>query len=275
MSICGLNTFNTPYFGGLNSFIPQMTLPWFGSFTPRFSIFDNNIFGITPQAESFSAPYFGYMPPNSFMMPFNFLPQFDFSGLSCIFSKPQECQTATPYGMFDFLDITKSSRKPSKHSQTAPSVKKALELAKSELRRGAHENGETNDSADVRRYKNGAINNSAWCASFASWLFGAGQNSNNSDTFGYSAKSQTIRERAEQAGHYAKKNSGYKPQVGDLMIIKNSGNGGHIGIITEINGDEFTTIEGNYGNKVSQVRRSMNTENLHGFVKMNEWLEAA
>ena len=159
----------------------------------------------------------------------------------------------------------------------SPVVEKALELAESQV--GVKENGFSNDSTQIRKYKNGAVNNKPWCGSFASWLFGAGQNGTNSKTFGYSMHSQEIRRRATEAGFYATKNSGYTPQVGDLMIIKypsknGKDGGGHVGIITKVNDNgTFETIEGNYSNSVNRVSRSMATADLHGFVKMNDWLQ--
>ena len=50
---------------------------------------------------------------------------------------------------------------------------------------------------------------------------------------------------------------------------------GHVGIISKVNSDgTFEVIEGNSGNAVKKMTRSMATEGLHGFVRMNEWLEA-
>ena len=156
-----------------------------------------------------------------------------------------------------------------------PTVEKAIQLAKSQV--GVSEVNGSNDSPQIRKYKNGLADNTPWCASFGSWLYGSGQNGNNGSTFGYTASSQEIRHRAENAGYYADKNSGYKPKEGDLMILKNpDNNGGHVGIIVDVKTDgSFDTIEGNSGNQVRQVHRNMCTNNLHGFVRMNDWLNVA
>ena len=162
------------------------------------------------------------------------------------------------------------------HLAKKPSLDKALELALSQV--GVKEDNRSNDSAEIRKYKKGTKDNNPWCASFASWLFGSGQGLKNSRTFGYSASSQEIRRRAEKEGFYADKDCGYKPKVGDLMIIRNEKkpDKGHIGIITAINADgSFETIEGNYENTVAKVHRSMETKDLNGFVRMGDWLKAA
>ena len=154
-----------------------------------------------------------------------------------------------------------------------PTIKKAIELAKSQI--GVHETGQ-NDSKEIRKYKNGSKDSNPWCGSFVSWCYGAGQGLNNSNTFGYDRSSQSIREKAEKAGCYSTKSSGYTPKVGDLMVLKYQNNsGGHLGIVVGVNSDgSFETVEGNLNNEVKKVHRSMDTKNLHGFVRMNEWLYA-
>ena len=159
-------------------------------------------------------------------------------------------------------------------SLTTNRAQNAVELAKSQI--GVRENGSSNDSIDVRKYKNGARNSNAWCGSFVSWCYGSGQNSNNSDTFGFDESTQSIKNKAIRAGHYASVKSDYVPQVGDVAVWSYSSSTGHVGIVSKVYADgSFETIEGNCGNKVQSVRRTRNTENLNGFVKMNEWTAQA
>ena len=56
------------------------------------------------------------------------------------------------------------------------------------------------ETLNQRKYKNGAANGNPWCASFTSWLYGAGQGSSNDKTFGYTASSQEIKRQANSAG---------------------------------------------------------------------------
>ena len=57
---------------------------------------------------------------------------------------------------------------------------KAAKRAEIEEAKGVVESdtrgGGSNDSADIRRYKRGAINNHQWCAYFTSYCFTDGQN---------------------------------------------------------------------------------------------------
>ena len=149
----------------------------------------------------------------------------------------------------------------------------ALRLAQSQL--GVRENGNSNNSAEVNKYRFGRADGTPWCASFVSWCYGAGQNGNNKKTFGYDASSQNIRRKAEKAGYYATTRSGYVPKPGDLAIWKYNEASGHVGIVSKVNSDgTFEVIEGNSSNKVQKTTRTMASANLHGFVRMDEWLAA-
>lgn len=156
---------------------------------------------------------------------------------------------------------------------TAPAVEEALRLAWQEYNRGVKEVTH-NDSARITEYR-GCSADRPWCASFSSWLYGRGQGSNNACTFGFTESSQAIANRADRAGHFAHLGDGYRPQVGDLMILKYAdGIHGHVGIVVKVHNDgTFVTIEGNYDDHVEKVNRSMGSEDLYGFVKMNEWLQ--
>lgn len=154
------------------------------------------------------------------------------------------------------------------------SAKRAVELALSHV--GVREIGASNDSTEIRKYKNGAINNQPWCASFVSWLYGSGQESSNSKTFGYTASSQEIKRKAINAGCYAKKNSGYTPMVGDLAMWTKGKGTGHVGIVVAVYADgSFDTVEGNSSNAVSKRHyKSQSTvgNGFDGFVQMSKWL---
>ena len=159
--------------------------------------------------------------------------------------------------------------------KSTSSCLEAVRLAELELKRGVREIGSSNDSVDIRKYKNGAKNNHQWCAYFTSWLYGRGQGSNNKSTFGFDASTQSIKRKAINAGCYASKNSGYTPRVGDLAMWTKSASKGHVGIVTKVYADgSFDVIEGNSGNKVAKHHyksQSSVGSTFNGFVKMNEW----
>ena len=152
-------------------------------------------------------------------------------------------------------------------------VQDALELAQQELQKGVHETTGNNDGAEIDKYRNGAANGQPWCASFVSWIYGAGQNSDNAATFGYDASVAGIRSKAQSAGYYAAKGT-YTPQAGDLMIQEN--NASHVGVVTGVDADgTIHTIEGNSSDQVAQrtyAPGSSGCNKISGWVQMNEWL---
>ena len=310
MTYCGLTSFYMPMFGGLYNplgfYSPMMPA------TPQYSVNDYNIFGFTPPTNFGYMPWLdtGNKPYNVYPQPllfgtgnytppernysngntFNFLQNNNnTSNYGGIFgflsgkSSTTNSQASTGYptkpyststyntGTFGFL----TNRTQSTYTQRSsnPTVNKAVELAKSQV--GVYETTK-NDSVDIRKYKNGSVDTNPWCTSFISWCYGAGQGDDNEKTFGYDRSSQSIKQKAERAGCYSTKSSGYTPKVGDLMVLKNSDKGGgHVGIIVAVNNDgTFETVEGNIDNQVKKVHRSMDTKNLHGFVRMDEWLKA-
>lgn len=182
------------------------------------------------------------------------------------------------------LTLGSSSSSGSLHDQmlgnlysgsTTPSCLTAVRLAEAEYQKGVREIGSSNDSVDIRKYKNGARNNHQWCGYFTSWLYGSGQGTDNNSTFGFTGSSQAIKNRAINAGCYAYKNSGYTPKVGDLAMWTKSASTGHVGIVTKVYSDgSFDVIEGNSGNKVAKhhyTSQSSVGSTFNGFVKMNEW----
>lgn len=161
-----------------------------------------------------------------------------------------------------------------KYALTSDAVENAVELAESQV--GVHENGSSNDSAEIRKYKNGAVDGNPWCASFASWLYGAGQHSSNGKTFGYTASSQEIKRKAQNVGCYASKNSNYVPKKGDLAMWTKSSSTGHVGIVSKVYSDgSFDTIEGNSKDAVTKHHYSSKHSvgsSFDGFVQMDKWL---
>ena len=127
----------------------------------------------------------------------------------------------------------------------------ALKLAQGELAAGVREATGNNDGAAVAKYRNGVDNHAAWCASFASWCFGKGQNSDNGGLFGYSPRVAEIQSRMASRGRYFAKGQG-TPQPGYIIFFQNGCS--HVGIVESVGADgSITTIEGNAGNAVKRV----------------------
>ncbi len=220
------------------------------------SVFGSNLGSLNSQMAMMNA--FSQLQSFNFSMPaMPAMPAFNFNFSSM------------PSFNFNFGSLLTSGR-TSNVSLTSDKAKNAVQLALSQV--GVREVG-TNSGADVTKYKNGRADNNPWCASFVSWCYGRGQNGNNSKTFGYTASSQEIRRKAEQAGFYRKASSGYTPKTGDVVVWNYGGGKGHVGIVASVNGDgSFKTVEGNCSDSVRQVTRQRSE--VDGFVQMNEWLQA-
>ncbi len=172
--------------------------------------------------------------------------------------------------------VAKIAEVKAKQVSSSDKAEQAAQIAEQELAKGVREDNGNNDSVDIRRYKKGAKNSNQWCGYFTSYCFGDGQGSDNRETFGYTGSSQEIKRKAINAGHYAKKNSGYTPKRGDVAMWTKTASTGHVGIVTQVYADgSFDTIEGNSKNAVTKHHyksQSSVSGTFDGFVKMNEWL---
>ena len=250
-----------------------MTVPFnynfnnFGfSSNPFMSSFSQDVLSSVSNANMFAQ--FGSLTSG-----FNFNSNFDFNTFSSFNFNSQ--MPAFNLSSFNFGNMfggfNAGSSNNSRVQLTGKRASDAVRLAESQI--GVSEVGTSNNGADVNKYRNGVQDGSAWCASFVSWCYGRGQGSDNSSTFGYDASSQNIRRKAENAGFYQTVQSGYAPKVGDVAVWNYGNNKGHVAIVSKVNPDgTFETIEGNCSNQVRKMTRSRNTENLVGFVQMDEWI---
>lgn len=154
-------------------------------------------------------------------------------------------------------------------------IQKAIDVAEAEYAKGVKEVGGEDNGKDVLKYTNGA--RVPWCAAFTSYCYGKGQGDDNNDTFGYNQSSQTIKQQAKNSGHWADKNSGYKPKEGDLAIWTYGGWRGHIGLVTDVNEQTgaFTVIAGNESDKIKKTTYSSPQAvgaKFAGFAKMSDWV---
>lgn len=147
-------------------------------------------------------------------------------------------------------------------------VNEALKLAAGEL--GTRESGKNNGA--VSKYRNGVANSAPWCASFVSYLYGAGQGSDNKGTFGYQASVAGIKNKAISAGFYSSKGN-YTPKPGDIVIMQNGCS--HTSIVESVSSNgAITTIGGNEGNAVRRRTYqpgSRGYAKISGFVRMTDW----
>lgn len=218
-----------------------------------------NFAGLFNAFSNFSVPAFNFNMPA-----FNFNSFAGFGNINLFPALGQQTYT--------FNQSFGSNVRVSSSARTAR-AQKAVNVALSQV--GVRENGSSNNSAEVNKYRFGKANGNPWCASFVSYCYGQGQGNSNKATFGFTESSQSIKNQAIKAGKYSTKESGYKPQVGDLAVWSYTKSSGHVGIVASVNKDgSFDVIEGNCDDKVQRCTRSMNTKDLNGFVRMNEWVEA-
>jgi len=159
---------------------------------------------------------------------------------------------------------------------------RALQVAYSQ--KGIRELTGRNDGAEIKKYLTGSASanhansntgGAAWCAGFASWSYKMANNGQDAP-WGYQLSVSGIRSKAQQAGYYTKieqtalKGGSYSPQAGDLLVLKRNG-ASHVAIVDKIENGKIITIEGNYKNQVSEVKRSINDREIDGFVRVSDW----
>lgn len=83
-----------------------------------------------------------------------------------------------------------------------------------------------------------------WCAIYAGWLLQEGAHIN-IEQYGWSPGVGVWEDNLISKGLFHRRDSGYRPKVGDIIIFGQDGNRTHVGIVIEVNGNTLTTSEGN------------------------------
>lgn len=97
-----------------------------------------------------------------------------------------------------------------------------------------------------------------WCAVFVSWC--AHQAGIPETVVPKTCSTSELRQFYEKRGLFHRKNSGYRPVAGDIMILD-----GHTGIVYASDANKYYTVEGNSSNKVQRVTRTYNAAKLIGW----------
>ena len=141
---------------------------------------------------------------------------------------------------------------------------KLVATAKAELGYREGSNNYTKFSADpnITKLYGWTPQNQPWCCTFVNWAF--------LTTFGYDLGSKLTYGGTASCNNSAQlfKNNGAWsnfPQVGDQAFFYSGGGINHTGLVVEIQGTAFYTIEGNYSDKVSQVRHNVGNSDVAGF----------
>jgi hypothetical protein len=90
-----------------------------------------------------------------------------------------------------------------------------------------------------------------WCAAFVSQNFDL--NGNRKLPWANVASVSSILEWGQRSGNISR-----TPRKGDIFILKGNGQS-HTGIVRSVNGNQYTTVEGNYDNSVRSVTRNINS----------------
>ncbi len=142
----------------------------------------------------------------------------------------------------------------------------ALEVAQKEFARGVHEEG-TNTGADVDKYlaAAGVAPGNPWCASFITWSLE--QSGHKMEGGGWAAVQTWVR-NAEAGNNDLEIVSAADARPGDLVAYdwggqEDFGADGHIGFLaSNVQGDKFTALEGNYQDAVLKVPRQLGDANV-------------
>jgi len=159
------------------------------------------------------------------------------------------------------------------------------------LLRGIKEDTNNNDGAFVRefQYNQKILRGAPWCGSFVNWCYNP-THEVNKNIFGLDdiavSSSQTLKREAKKRGYWASKDSGYKPQKGDLVIwtdIENPSRG-HVGIVSKVQSNgSITVIHGNFDDAVVEKKyrtikdmevagdNPNSTNKLAGFIRLSDY----
>lgn len=146
--------------------------------------------------------------------------------------------------------------------------RKLVDLAKSQVgyREGNGNYNKYADSPDITRLYGWTPQHQPWCCVFANWCFltAFGYDLGSRLTYGGTAACSNSAQLFKSAGAWSS-----FPEVGDQAFFLSGGGINHTGIVVEVAGTAFTTVEGNYSDKVSSVRHNVGASDVAGFGRPN------
>jgi len=159
------------------------------------------------------------------------------------------------------------------NSIVSTSAQKIVQVAEAEMAAGAKEEpAGSNSGPFVFKYTDGqAI---PWCASFVSWVFkeaGAPFATEGSKQPWLITGVANLMDYSKNSGKFEwhDKDGVYVPKVGDIVIYLNSG-ASHTGLVSKVGVDSFTSLDGNWADKVTAHEVKFNDAELTGFATLKE-----
>ena len=146
----------------------------------------------------------------------------------------------------------------------AEAKKKLVDIARSQVgyHEGANNYTKYADSSDITRLYGWTPQHQPWCCTYVNWTFmtAFGYDIGSRLTYGGTAVCLNSAQLFKSAGAWRN-----TPEVGDQAFFLSGGGINHTGVVVEVNGSSFTTIEGNYSDKVSEVRHNIGSRDVAGF----------
>ena len=141
---------------------------------------------------------------------------------------------------------------------------KLVDLAKSQVgyREGANNYTKYADEPMITRLYGWCPQNQPWCCVFANWCYltAFSYDIGSRLTYGGTAACANSAQLFKSAGAWSS-----FPEVGDQAFFYSGGGINHTGIVVSVEGTSFTTVEGNYSDKVSSVRHNVGASDVAGF----------
>ncbi len=146
----------------------------------------------------------------------------------------------------------------------AEAKQELIDLAQSQVgyREGPNNYNKYADDPKVIQLYGWCPQNQPWCCTFVNWCY--------LNAFGYDFGSRLTYGGTAACDNSATlfKNHGafvHAPEVGDQAFYFVGGKINHTGTVVAVAGSSFTTIEGNYSDKVSEVHRNLGDADVAGF----------
>lgn len=146
----------------------------------------------------------------------------------------------------------------------AEAKQKLIDLAQSQAgyREGPNNYNKYADDPKVIQLYGWCPQNQPWCCTFVNWCYlnAFGYDIGSRLTYGGTAACSNSAQLFMNNGAYV-----HMPEIGAQAFFYSGGGINHTGIVVKVDGSLFTTVEGNYSDKVSLVQHNIGHSDVAGF----------